>query len=1017
MNNILRALFNTRAAAFYLIAFALAIGVATFIENDFGTSTAQKLIYKAKWFELLLVLFSGSLIYNIVIFRMVQMKKWALLSFHLSIVIIIIGSAITRYASFEGMMPIREQSNSNTFFSSESFLQLKVNQTAKNAYLIQEPLLISALGENSFSRKYLIGEEVLKVHLKEVIANPQETIVEDHMSGPLLHIVLAGNGGRENYYLKPGEVKQIGNEVFNFSLKEVPGAHTIRMKGDEPYFFPAKNMSVMTMATQQKDTLTPEMPAAPLKLRSLHATNETQFVFKDFKLHASVKTISAQKKITNESTIRLALELEYEGKTSLVYVDGQNGSTGNPITVQIGSTSFDISYGPIAKTLPFSIALKDFQMERYPGTNSAVSYASEVLVKDIEKGVQFDYRIYMNHILNYRGYRFFQSSFDTDEKGTYLSVNHDFWGTWVSYLGYALLSLGMVLTFFHKQSRMQYLAKKLKELRKASLIILLISLFSEKAIAQSKEHAAIFSTVIVQDMQGRMKPMHTLSREIMRKLYGKESYEGMNADQVVLNMYFQNQDWAYKPIIKIGEQTKKYLELEGKYASYVDFFNKNGTYKLAAKLDTIFALQPVNQTVGDKELIKVDERLNILNMVFSGSIFKIIPIKGDANNTWTGAQVQHHYADEHQHGLSTATLFFNKYAEYMKHALHSGDFSKPNELLQDLKTFQQKEAASILPSSTKVKAEIILNESNVFGRLALFNLLLGMVYLSLLFLSVFKSNFKSIQLSRILFLLLFIGFSLHTIGLGLRWYVSGRAPWSNGYESMIYIAWTTTLAGLIFARKSLGGLAATLTLSAIVLLIALLSYLDPEITPLVPVLKSYWLTIHVSLEAGSYGFLVLGAIIGIINLLLLSFANQKNQQHIKRVVTELSYLSEMILLGGILMLSTGTYLGGIWANESWGRYWGWDAKETWALVSILVYAFILHMRLVPGLKGHYAFNVASLFGLASIIMTYFGVNYYLSGLHSYAAGDPIPMPTWVYVLTASLLALSVFAYRGWKQLK
>jgi len=228
---------------------------------------------------------------------------------------------------------------------------------------------------------------------------------------------------------------------------------------------------------------------------------------------------------------------------------------------------------------------------------------------------------------------------------------------------------------------------------------------------------------------------------------------------------------------------------------------------------------------------------------------------------------------------------------------------------------------------------------------------------------------------------------------------------------MIYIAWTTTLAGILFTRKSIGGLAATMVLAATVLLIALLSYLDPEITPLVPVLKSYWLTIHVSLEAGSYGFLLLGAIIGLLNLMLMIFVNEKNKTNIKRVVTEMSHISEMTLIGGLAMLSIGTYLGGVWANESWGRYWGWDAKETWALVSILVYAFILHMRLVPGLKSLFAFNVATLFGLSSVIMTYYGVNYYLSGLHSYAAGDPIPVPSWVYIVAASFVIIGFLASR------
>jgi len=218
------------------------------------------------------------------------------------------------------------------------------------------------------------------------------------------------------------------------------------------------------------------------------------------------------------------------------------------------------------------------------------------------------------------------------------------------------------------------------------------------------------------------------------------------------------------------------------------------------------------------------------------------------------------------------------------------------------------------------------------------------------------------------------------------------------------------LGGLIFSRKSLGGLAATMIQSGIMLLVAMMSFLDPEITPLVPVLKSYWLTIHVSLEAGSYGFLMLGALIGLINLVLIATLTENSLPRAKRVVKELSYISELNIMVGLVMISIGTYLGGVWANESWGRYWGWDAKETWALVSILVYAFILHMRLIPKLGGLFAFNFATLFGLSSVIMTYYGVNYYLSGLHSYAAGDPVPIPQWVYITVIGLAIVSIIAY-------
>jgi cytochrome c-type biogenesis protein CcsB len=292
------------------------------------------------------------------------------------------------------------------------------------------------------------------------------------------------------------------------------------------------------------------------------------------------------------------------------------------------------------------------------------------------------------------------------------------------------------------------------------------------------------------------------------------------------------------------------------------------------------------------------------------------------------------------------------------------------------------------------------------------NTILGLCFLGLLFWYIFKEGVSGIKLKKLFLGLAFVSFAAHTLGLAVRWYVSERAPWSNGYESMIYIAWTAVLAGLIFNRKSVGALSATFILSGITLFIAHLSFLNPEITPLVPVLKSYWLTIHVSLEAGSYGFLLLGGIIGYLNLLLFSVVNKNNAQRVKATVNQLTILSELTITGGLIMLSIGTYLGGVWANESWGRYWGWDAKETWALISILVYAFILHMRLIPKLKGNFAFNIASIVGFASVLMTYYGVNYYLSGLHSYAAGDPVPIPQWVYWALAGVVVTALFARRG-----
>ncbi len=1010
--------FGTRAAGLYLLVFAAAIGIATFIENDFGTSAAQKVVYRALWFEILLVLFAGTLVYNIIQFRMVRQKKWALLIFHLAMIVILAGAGITRYFGFEGMMHIREEDESNAILSAETYLQFQVEKDGQS-YRFDESVLFASLGNNHFEESYLIGRDQIDVRLKQFIPNPQQVLETDENGTAIVKVVFGGAAGREEYFIRQGERKRIKNTNFNFSEAFMPGAVNIKFSNDSLLIASDETYTYMVMATQQRDSLLPEQGYQILQLRALYSNGRSSFVFGDFRAQGSVSLISEDPKVRNESMTALDLEVSINGQSRDLLVFGRKGSPGRAAVTAGSGMRVAVSYGAKPIQLPFSVHLYDFQMERYPGTNSAASYASEVQLRDPRNGYTEDYRIFMNHILDYDGYRFFQSSYDQDELGTYLSVNHDFWGTWISYVGYILLTLGLIMVLFSKNTRFHWLAKRIQQIRaqKAALTVSLLMIGSmimaqEEALPQnivSAEHADEFSSVIVQDHKGRMKPMHTMTREILRKLARKEQLSGLTADQIVLGMMVNGHDWENVPMIKLGkhEGIQNLLGVTEKRVAYSDFFDTQGRYKLREEVRRAFSLQPIDRTVYEKELMKIDEKVNIASMVFSGRLMKIIPIPGDPNNTWVSAQTDRHGEDPPS---EVADRFFSAYPAAVQASMQTGDYSLPNQMLQELKAFQNEVGVSVIPSVSKTNAEILLNELNVFGRLSVVYLLLGLAFLALLFTSVFKPEWNLRLPYQILFGLVIAGFLFHTLGLSLRWYVSGRAPWSNGYESMIYIAWTSCLAGLLFTRKSLGGLAATMILGATVLLVATLSYLDPEITPLVPVLRSYWLTIHVSLEAGSYGFLMLGALIGLINLILMMFLTQNNKERIRRIGTEMTYISEMTLIGGLIMVSIGTYLGGVWANESWGRYWGWDAKETWALVTILVYAFILHMRLIPGLRGIYAFNLASLFGWGSVIMTYYGVNYYLSGLHSYAAGDPVPVPQWVYLVVGSFILISVVAY-------
>ncbi|MGZ0016868.1 cytochrome c biogenesis protein CcsA [Yeosuana sp. AK3] len=1013
-------IFNTRAAGLYILLFAAAIAIATFVENDFGTSAAQKVIFKSWWFELLLVLFGISIIVNIFKFRMIQQKKWPLLMFHSSIIIILLGAGITRYFSYEGMMHIRENDTSNSFLSSNTYLKFQIDKN-NQTYNFDEEVLFASIGNNYFKESYSVDGHIIDVEVKDFIPNPKQVLSSSIHGKPTLKMVVSGMNGREEYFLSHGQTKRVNGVLYNFSDTEISDAFNIKFQGDSLSFKTSSTYSQMVMATQSRDTIYPSQYYNSLKLRALYSNGSNNVVFPEFSPTGSVSLESESKKVKNESMTALKMEVTVNGTSQEIIVYSARGNSGRPVTLNFNDLYLTVSYGSKDIYLPFYIKLNKFILDKYPGTESASSYASEVVLIDDINHINMDFRIFMNNILNYGGFRFFQSSFDKDEKGTYLSVNHDFWGTNVSYLGYILLTLGMIWTLFNKNTRFYQVIQKIKKLRASNAtFILIFGFFFISSFVQSQnkishlthasvstEHAESFSKLVVQDYKGRMKPVHTLSRELMRKIYRKESYKGLNADQILLSIWVNNQDWYSEKIIKLGKHQKLLdaIGVRGSYASYKDFFDTSGAYKLREEVRRVYDLIPKDRGVYEKELLKVDERLNILNMMFSGGILKIIPVTNDENNTWIS---NHSHANGHDSQL--ASNFFNAYTLSLKNGIETKNYAEANRLLAELKNYQLTNGGAIMPSSARIKAEIFLNKLNVFNRLAMVYFLLGIAFLFFLFLSVFKPRIKLKMVYKVLFILVLTGFALHTLGLGLRWYISGRAPWSNGYESMIYIAWTTTLAGIIFTRKSFGGLAATMVLAATILLVSMLSFLDPEITPLVPVLKSYWLTIHVSLEAGSYGFLMLGAIIGLINLILMIFTTNTNKERVKSIITEMSYISELTLTGGLIMVSVGTYLGGVWANESWGRYWGWDAKETWALVTILVYAFILHMRIIPKLTGLFIYNVSTIFGLATVIMTYYGVNYYLSGLHSYATGDPIPIPSWVYIVIACLVVICILAY-------
>jgi len=636
----------------------------------------------------------------------------------------------------------------------------------------------------------------------------------------------------------------------------------------------------------------------------------------------------------------------------------------------------------------------------------------------------------MNHVLDYRGFRFFQSSYDKDEKGTILSVNNDP-GKIPTYLGYFLLSLGLFLNLLNPQSRFRKLAFMIQRdtVKMKSVLVLVSAIFltwtqplhaytTEEYLSFLKQydakHADRFGKVLVQSVDGRIKPIDTVAFEVLNKVYGGSTYQGMNANQVVLSMMSSPAEWQSLPIIKVFHpELKKMIGIpeNQKYASFNDFFEKEGDhgFKLAKFSEEANRKKPALRNQFDKDVLKVDERVNICYMVYTGEIFKMIPKQNDLSKRWFAPQEAVMNFSK-QEGDEVRALL-GGYFEAIGEGLEKSNWDNADKALDKLQSYQEQYGADIIPASSRIKAEIFFNHAKIFDRLTPLYLLSGLILLCFIFAKMVKPKLSIQWIAQAVLTLTVIGFLVHSAGLGLRWYIAQHAPWSDGYESMIYIAWAIALAGIFFARQSVVSLSLTSILAGITLFVAHLSWMDPQITNLVPVLKSYWLNIHVSVITASYGFFGLCALLGFFTLVLFTLrsgnpAKHNRNQELDRNIIEATRINEMAMILGLSLLTVGNFLGGVWANESWGRYWGWDPKETWALVSILVYAAVVHFRFVPKLNTPFVFAVASTVSFASIIMTYFGVNFYLSGMHSYAAGDPIPVPSFVYY-TIAIVALTI----------
>jgi cytochrome c-type biogenesis protein CcsB len=896
-------LFSLKTTLVLLAILGIGAAVATFLENDYGTSTARVLVYYSGWYEGTMLLAALNLIG--VIFRYKMWRNPPRLTFHVAFVVIGLGAAITHFYGREGVLHIREGFIEDRMLTSEPYLQIKIHDGGK-VYYQEFPHDFAAIGSN---------------HFKDTVQY---------------------NG------------KNLTAEYVDYTFKK-------QMRG---------GLGMLTVSVC------------------------------------------------------------LDGNCQEVKLVGQRGGKGFEKALTFGDTKVDIEFGSKVVTLPFSLKLRDFQLERYPGSMAPSSYASEVTVVDGAK--RFDYRIYMNHTLDYQKYKFFQSSYDQDEKGTILSVNDDP-GKWPTYLGYLLLAIGLLWNLFDRSSRFGKLAGFIRRGAPVGMIALMMGVLTVPSAAAtpkdfetylapyaagSASTAHAFGRLIAQSPMGRMEPVNSLDTQLLYKLHGSLSFRGLEQDQALMGMLSRPELWRYAKLIKItSPKLKKALGLEPKtkYTAFADAFAGKNHYKLKSAVEQANRINPNQRGTFEREVIALDEKLNILYMTFYGNLFTIYPLPNDPAKSW------HNPLEAMQKFGGT----FQKQVEGMTHdfidAVSESRWDDAQKAIGRIAAFQKQYGADLLPDPAKVKAELFYNRLHLFPRLVGIYMLLGMLLLILGFAEIVQKGEKPFFVwSRRIATWVLIGlFVTHTAGLALRWYISGHAPWSDAYESLLYISWSAMLAGVVFFRKSLLVLAATVIIAGIFMFTAHLSNINPQITNLVPVLKSYWLTIHVSIITASYGFLGLGAVLGYIALLLFIVRKPERRPQIDAAIYRLVAVDEAALIIGLSLLTIGNFIGGVWANESWGRYWGWDPKETWAYVSIVVYTFVLHLRLIPRLNRPYVLAAASFLAFASVLMTYFGVNFYLSGMHSYATGDPVPIPTWVYWVSgfAVVTILAAWPKRGLGRLK
>ena len=646
-------------------------------------------------------------------------------------------------------------------------------------------------------------------------------------------------------------------------------------------------------------------------------------------------------------------------------------------------TSFTDSKG-ISHQLPFSITLNQFEIIYYKGTLAPMDFISHISVADKDCHRQIQGKVSMNHIFSYQHYRFYQSGYSEDNEGSVFSVSHDPYGIGITYAGYTLLLLSTVFFFFSPQSRFRQLLKS-PLLHRSLTVILLLFAFSLnsnflKANSTSpkvlpREVAEHFGDLYIL-YNNRICPLQTFARDFTVKLYGSSSYKGLTPEEVLTGWLFYYDSWKNEPIIRIkSNEARKLLEIEGNYARLKDYISTINEYKLEKMMNHIRSGEQVTDKRGIEE---ADEKFNIINLVCTGAMMKIFPCRNIAGKTleW------YSQSDQLPQDMDNDKwVFIRKSMSYVNEMIVMKKYNDACLLLEKIKKYQQKECDGLLPADNKFKAEKIYNQFDYSKSVAMACICIGLIcfiYYCHCMASQKRTSRKAII---ILNILLWIVFTYLSAAICLRGYVSNHLPLSNGFETMQFMAWCTLLLTFLLQRKFAMLLPFGFLLCGLTLMVSMLGESNPQITQLMPVLQSPLLSIHVVVIMIAYSLLAFIMLNGVTAVIL-----HQSQKECKEQIERVQIISQIILYPAIFLLAIGIFIGAVWANVSWGRYWGWDPKEVWALITMLVYALALHPRSLPWFHRTMFFHVFCITAFITVLITYFGVNFLLGGMHSYANG-------------------------------